>query len=307
MTPASHRARNEFAALSAKSCPRPQQTAIETATDGGESPSRTPPAGCPAPPGSAKAKGDLERAQSPKAAPTGSPLPSTRTLARYEPARGMLRLGPACGLALVPGEPAGPVLEIEYLLLALDPHVLHPLLYVLAFVRAALLALLQPGRRVHHLHGWDGNATALSGQRIWGKGVKTGRRKPTPAPSAAGHRQRWASGAWSCAEPPWHHRAIPARTAHGGKPRQGRGHRLHVPKEPSPGSALASSETSQHLPTATAATQTGSRGQTPGDGGQGGASAPGQGGTAKREEKRRRQAEADSRWKRRQWEYRAFY
>lgn len=71
--------------------------------------------------------------------------------------------GDACGLAPVPGEPAGPGLEMGYLLLALDPHVLHALLYVLAFVGAALLALLQPGRRVHHLHGRDGNATALSG------------------------------------------------------------------------------------------------------------------------------------------------
>lgn len=89
-------------------------------------------------------------------------------------------------LALLPGEPAGTALEIVYLLLALDPHVLHPLLYVLAFVRAALLALLQPGRRVHHLHGWDGNTTALSGQRIWGRGLKPADESP--------HRHRWQLG-----------------------------------------------------------------------------------------------------------------
>lgn len=74
------------------------------------------------------------------------------------------------GASRARGHPAAgePALEIGYLLLSLDPHVLHPLLYVLAFVGAALLALLQPGRRVHHLHGRDGNAPALSGQRISG-------------------------------------------------------------------------------------------------------------------------------------------
>ena len=49
-----------------------------------------------------------------------------------------------------------------YLLLGLDPHVLSPLLAVLAFVRAAWLALgcLQPrGPWSHHLHGWH-TATA---------------------------------------------------------------------------------------------------------------------------------------------------
>lgn len=49
-----------------------------------------------------------------------------------------------------------------YLLLGLDPHVLGPLLAMLAFVGAACLALgrLQPrGPQSHHLHGWH-TATA---------------------------------------------------------------------------------------------------------------------------------------------------
>lgn len=49
-----------------------------------------------------------------------------------------------------------------HLLLGLDPHVLRPLLAMLAFVRAACLALgrLQPrGPWSHHLHGWH-TATA---------------------------------------------------------------------------------------------------------------------------------------------------
>lgn len=51
-----------------------------------------------------------------------------------------------------------------YLLLSLDPHVLCPLLAVLALVGAARLALhcLQPrGPRSHHLHGRHAATTAL--------------------------------------------------------------------------------------------------------------------------------------------------
>lgn len=51
-----------------------------------------------------------------------------------------------------------------YLLLGLDPHVLRPLLAVLAFVGAARLALdrLQPGGPwSHHLHGWHAATAAL--------------------------------------------------------------------------------------------------------------------------------------------------
>lgn len=97
----------------------------------------------------------------------------------------------AGGDARAAGSP-GAALGAEYLLLALDPHVLHALLDVLALVRAALLALLQPRRRVHHLHGRDGHAAAaLPGHEIrGGKRVKIGTaarlelRHPPPAQPA---------------------------------------------------------------------------------------------------------------------------
>lgn len=148
------------------------------------------------------------------------------------------------------------VLEIDYLLLALDPHVLHPLLYVLAFVGAALLALLQPGRRVHHLHGWDGNATALSGQRIWGKEMLR------PA-SGSPHRRCWQLGTASAGR--WMPGAVPSPRGTTVPSLPG-WPTVANPGTPAPrakgaltsGSALVSSETSQDLPTATAAMQRGS-------------------------------------------------
>lgn len=69
--------------------------------------------------------------------------------------------------ALWQGEGGGRVLFPwcpPYLLLGLDPHVLGPLLAMLAFVRAACLTLscLQPrGPWSHHLHGWHGATTTL--------------------------------------------------------------------------------------------------------------------------------------------------
>ena len=198
------------------------------------------------------------------------------------------------------------MLEIGYLLLALDPHVLHPLLYVLALVGAALLALLQPGRRVHHLHGRDGNATALSGQRIWGRGLKPAGGSP--------HRHRWQLGTARAG-----HRVpgavpSPCGTTVPSLPGQptvanSRGHQLHVPKEPSPGSALARKpgRTQRQPPLQCKRGVRGRHGTHRETEGRGRASPPGQGCTAKRKEKRRRQTEADSRWKRRQWEYGGFY
>lgn len=137
--------------------------------EGAESPLPAPRWRGPAPrvlPGSAKGeRGHRGGSRAMRAASAGAvvppPCPPPLTQRGGSRARGQPAARPAAG------EPA---LEIGYLLLSLDPHVLHPLLYVLAFVGAALLALLQPGRRVHHLHGRDGNATALSGQRISGGG-----------------------------------------------------------------------------------------------------------------------------------------
>lgn len=116
------------------------------ATGCDKSPSRTAAAPVsPTPPGSAKAK-KAPRENPKKSSPWGCPR---------------LRPGPRA----MPGPAGSPgtVLGVEYLLLALDPHVLHALLDVLALVGAALLALLQPRRRIHHLHGRDGDATALPG------------------------------------------------------------------------------------------------------------------------------------------------
>lgn len=224
MTPASasHHTGNEFATLSTKLCPCPQQPAMETPMLGanrGESPSCTPTARNlhPQPHRAQPRRRETPRAPSPrKQHPQGALHPHPHPIQGSEEdaeAVGSLRL------TLLPGEPAGMVLEIDYLLLALDPHVLHPLLYVLAFVGAALLALLQPGCRVHHLHGWDGNATALSGQRIWGKEML----RPT---SGSPHRRRWqlgiaSAGRWmrgAVPSPRGTTVAIPARMAHGGKP-----------------------------------------------------------------------------------------
>lgn len=63
-----------------------------------------------------------------------------------------------------PGSPG----SHPHLLLGLDPHVLRPLLAVLAFVGAACWALgcLQPrGSWSHHLHGWHGATTTLWKER----------------------------------------------------------------------------------------------------------------------------------------------
>lgn len=71
------------------------------------------------------------------------------------------------------GARALPLGCLTYLLLGLDPHVLSPLLAVLAFVRAAGLALgrLQPRSPwSHHLHGWHTASAALQEEEQGGVG-----------------------------------------------------------------------------------------------------------------------------------------
>lgn len=138
----------------------------------------------------------------------------------------------------------------------------------------------------------------LCRDRIWGEGVRISRRKLTPAPLTAGRCRSWAATAGAVV-------SLPGRLA---VTNQGQGHQLRVPKEP-PQGELRPARTHRQPPLQR---KQGVRGKNGEHGkhremGDRGSIPPGQGCTTKRKEQRPRQAEADSRWKRRQWEHKGFY